>query len=93
MSVSDLEILSQSVQAAQQGDESANRGDLAGAAKHYRRAFELNPYNDIAIMSYGAALARQGDLRGGIKWVEKAVEINPDNERARQNLKAMKADL
>jgi len=44
-------------------------------------------------MSYGAALARQGDLRGGIKWVEKAVEINPDNERARQNLKAMKADL
>jgi tetratricopeptide (TPR) repeat protein len=91
--IGDIEILCQSVREAQQGDAAASRGDMPTAARQYRKAFELNPYNDLTLMSYGVVLARQGNLREGIQWVEKAVRVNPDNERAKRNLKGMKADL
>ena len=63
------------------------------AADAYRQAFEANPFNDVAIMSYGCLLAGQGKLKEGIQWVRKAIEVNPLNVRARQNLAAMEADL
>jgi len=90
LEIQDLEILAQSVRVSMEAD--GLHGSTA-AAELYKQAFELNPYNDVALMSYGRCLARQGSLREGIKWVEKAVEINPGNDRARSNLRAMKADL
>ena len=91
LSVTEIETLSKSVQCGQRGDQAAKEGNLAEAMQHYRDAFELNPYNDLALMSYGVALAHQGQLREGITWVQKAVKVNPSSERAKQNLKAMKA--
>jgi len=87
--VDELEQLSASVKAAQEGDRAAD----SMAASCYKRACEINPYNDIALMSYGCALANQGNLREGIKWVEKAVKVNPKNDRARRNLQGMKRDM
>jgi tetratricopeptide (TPR) repeat protein len=87
--VEELEQLSESVNAAQEGDRLPD----SEAAGCYKRAFEINPYNDIALMSYGCALANQGNLSEGIKWVEKAVKVNPNSERARRNLQGMKRDL
>ena len=89
LSVEELEQLSASVKAAQEGDRAAD----SMAASCYKKALEINPYNDIALMSYGCALANQGNLREGIKWVEKAVKVNPNNERAKRNLQGMKRDL
>jgi tetratricopeptide (TPR) repeat protein len=89
----DIEVLCKSVESGQRGDEAASEGDLEDAARHYRDAFERNPYNDLALMSYGVALAQQGQLREGIEWVEKALKVNPQNERARNNLKAMRSEL
>ncbi|MBN1808906.1 MAG: tetratricopeptide repeat protein [Planctomycetes bacterium] len=93
LSVDELSTLARSVEAGQRGDQATSGGDLGEAAKHYREAFTLNPYNDLALMSYGVALAQLGDLRKGIRWVEKALRVNPGNERARNNLAAMKNEL
>ena len=90
--VDELEQLSKSVEAAQEG-ERADSSNMSRVTSCYKRASEINPYNDIALMSYGCALANQGNLRKGIKWVEKAVKVNPKNERARRNLQGMKRDM
>lgn len=90
LSVSELEILSQSVYNSMKAD---NESNPSKQTLLYKYAFELNPYNDLAIMSYGCALANQGNLREGIKWLEKAVKINPKNERAFRNLQGMKAHI
>ncbi len=92
LEVADLERLAEAVRLGQQGDRAAPR-DLEEAAEHYRRAAELNPYNDLALMSYGVALAKLGRVREGIEWVERAVKINPKSQRARDNLRLMRADL
>ena len=93
LEIADLERLRESVKFTRDADEAASQGNMAEAARLYRRTTELNPYDDLALMSYGVALAKQGDLREGIKWVEKAVSVNPKNERARRNLQAMRANL
>ena len=93
LSISELETLSESVQEGQQGDACAGCGDFSDAASHYRKACELNPHNDLAIMSYGCALAHQGELQEGIQCVKKALRVNPRNERAKSNLKGTKAEL
>ena len=93
LTVEELESLCESAECGQKADSFADRGDLVNAAKCYREAFELNPYNDLALLSYGVALAQQGNLREGIKWVQKALDVNPDSERIRNNLSAMKAEL
>ena len=90
LSVNELEILNQSVQLSKKGD---NESNLLEQIQLYRKACELNPYNDLALMSYGCGLANQGNLREGIKWVGKAVKINPKNDRARRNLQGMKSNL
>lgn len=93
LDASEITQLADSVQSSIQGDDAIARNDLAKATQHYQRAFELNPYNDIALMSYGVCLARRGQLREGIRWVEKAVAADSSNERARRSLEMMKADL
>jgi tetratricopeptide (TPR) repeat protein len=93
LEISDLERLLRSVNSTLEADKAASQGNMSEAARLYKRTVELNPYDDLALMSYGVSLARQGNLREGIKWVEKAVNVNPKNERARRNLQGMKADL
>jgi tetratricopeptide (TPR) repeat protein len=92
LEVADLERLAESVRMSMQGDQASSR-DMEQAAQHYKRAAEINPYNDLALMSYGVALAKLGRLREGIQWVERAIKVNPGNQRARENLRLMKADL
>jgi len=88
--VADIEILMQSVEYSMKADKAV---DSREQMQLYRKAAELNPYNDLALMSYGCAAANDGNLREGIKWVEKALKVNPDNARARRNLQGMKASL
>ena len=90
--VDELEQLSASVEAGQEGDAAAS-SNMSRAAACYKKAVDINPYNDLALMSYGCALANQGNLREGVKWVEKAVKVNPKNDRARRNLQGMKRNL
>lgn len=92
LSISDLERLAESVSFTIRADEASNT-DLAQAAELYKKAFELNPFDDIAIMSYGVALAMQGSVREGIKWIEQALEVNPNSERARRQLEGFKSYL
>lgn len=90
--IDELEQLLASVEAAQEGDRAAS-SNMSRAATCYKKAADINPYNDTALMSYGCALANQGNLREGVKWVEKAVKVNPANERAKRNLQGIKRNL
>jgi Flp pilus assembly protein TadD len=67
--------------------------EIEWATELYKKAFDLNPYDDLAVMSYGVGLARQGKLREGEKWIKKATELNPANLRAQQNLAALRSQL
>ena len=93
LAVADIERLKESVRLVMKADEVARTGGptaFSGAAGLYRSAAEINPFNDLALMSCGVSFARSGNLREGIPWVEKAVQVNPGNERARGNLQAMR---
>jgi len=92
LDIPSLERLNESVKCTMKAD-SLSLSNISEAAKFYQKASEINPYNDLALMSCGVAFARQRNLREGIKWIEKALSINPNNERARRNLEAMKRDL
>ena len=81
------------VEASAQLCVKAEGTDDQTATQLYREAFETNPFNDLAMMSYGCLLAASGNLREGIEWVRKASELNPLNDRAKRNLAAMEADL
>ena len=65
--IDELEQLSASVEAAQEGDRTAS-SNMSRAATCYKKAADINPYNDTALMSYGCALANQGNLYEGVKW-------------------------
>lgn len=92
LEIVDLERLRDSVICTIRADQAAT-ADILKAAELYHRAMELNPFDDVATMSYGVALAQQGDVREGLKWVEHAVKLNPGNERAQRNLAAVKSYL
>ena len=93
LEVADLEKLLEAARAMVDGDTAAQKRNLAEAAKLFRKAIDLNPYHDLALMSYGTSIGMQGNLREGVKWVEKSIRVNPKNERARRNLEAMKSRL
>ncbi len=92
LSVGEIDKLKESVEYGQKGDAAAG-SSMGQAASMYKKAIEANPYNSLALLSYGVAVANLWDLREGIKWVEKALQIDPQNERIRNNLKGMKAAL
>jgi tetratricopeptide (TPR) repeat protein len=93
LSPAELERLEKSAQSLRRADQFSSDDKMDAAAAAYREAFESNPYNDLAIMSYGCALANSGDVREGIKWVERSLALNPDNERAKRNLAGMRSLL
>ena len=92
LSIPELETLRASVTSAMEGDKYPATMP-SSAAKAYKKAFELNPYNDLALMSYGCTIANMGNIREGMRWVEKALAVNPENERARMNIEGMKWSL
>lgn len=83
----DLEQLAESVKCAMQVDSLTGKA----AAAQCKKAADINPYNDMAVMSYGCILANEGVPWEGAMWVERAIQINPANERARRNLAAIRA--
>jgi len=64
----------------------AERGDLAGADKHLRRAAEINPKNDIIQSNLALVLARQGNLAEATKHFHRALEINPKDSATLNNM-------
>jgi hypothetical protein len=90
LDVPELKKVSESASLCVKGNQTRDDHE---AAEFYRRAFEVNPYNDVAIMSYGCLLGGMGRLAEGIGWVQKAISVNPLNERAKRNLATMQADL
>ena len=90
LDIEELKTLQKSIEFVIKGDECQNE---VQAAEFYRKAFEINPFDDIALMSYGSLIAGQGKLVEGIRWVKKAIEVNPTNARAIANLRAMEQDL
>ena len=64
----------------------AERGDLAEADKHLRRAAEINPKNDIIQSNLALVLARQGNLAEATKHFHRALEINPKDSATLNNM-------
>ena len=64
----------------------AQRGDLADADKHLRRAAEINPKNDVIQSNLALVLARQGNLAEATKHFRRALEINPKDPATLNNM-------
>ena len=68
------------------GRSMAQRGALAEADKHLRRAAEINPRNDIIQSNLALVLARQGNLAEATKHFRRALEINPKDPATLNNM-------
>ena len=68
------------------GRSVAQRGDLAEAEKHLRRAVEFNAQNDVFQSNLALILARQGNLAEATKHFRRALEINPDDPATLNNM-------
>ena len=64
----------------------AQRGDLAEAEKHLRRAVEFNAKNNVFQSNLALILARQGNLAEATKHFRRALEINPDDPATLNNM-------
>ena len=62
------------------------RGDHGAAARHFRRAAELDPTSSMAEYDLGTLLQSRGELDAAIGHLRRALEIRPDHARARINL-------
>jgi protein O-mannosyl-transferase len=68
------------------GRFAAQRGDLAEAEKHLRRAVEINPQNDVIQSNLALALARKGNLVEATAHFHRALEINPADPATLNNM-------
>ena len=68
------------------GRFAAERGELAEAENHLRRAVEINPTNDVMQSNLALALARQGNLTEAIDHFRRALKINPTDPATLNNL-------
>jgi len=62
------------------GTVSFQQGDFEGAARHYRRALEINPRSAWAYAHLGEACLFQADKDGARRHLKKAVEIDSRGE-------------
>jgi HEAT repeat protein len=87
LNIPDLERLAESVRLAMKVD------NLIGeeAENQCLMAININPYNDMAVMSYGCLLANQGTPWVGEVWIEQAIQLNPANDKALKNLAALRS--
>jgi protein O-mannosyl-transferase len=68
------------------GRFTAQRGDLAEAEKHLRRAVEINPTNDVIQSNLALVLARRGNLAEAMAHFYRALEINPADPATLNNM-------
>jgi Flp pilus assembly protein TadD len=68
------------------GRFAAQRGDLAEAESHLRRAVEFNPQNDVFQSNLALILARQGNLAEATDHFRRALEINPKDPATLNNM-------
>jgi tetratricopeptide (TPR) repeat protein len=71
---------------AQYGGALGNRGDLAGAIPHLRRAVELRPHRPGYQANAGLALLRAGRAGESLPFLERAVAAQPGHLDAATNL-------
>jgi Flp pilus assembly protein TadD len=65
----------------------------ADAARHLRRALDLDPNDAELASNLGAVLAMTGDLPAAIEALETALRLDSNNRMARQNLDRARAQL
>jgi Flp pilus assembly protein TadD len=75
------------------GRSMAQRGDLAEAEKHLRRAVEINPRNDVIQSNLALVLARRGSLAEATEHFRRALEINPKDPASLNNMGITLAQL
>ena len=64
----------------------ADRGDLAGAEKHLRRAAEMSPKKDVVQSFLAMVLAKQGNLVEATQRFHRALQINPKDPATLNNM-------
>lgn len=62
------------------------RGDLAGAERHYALALTSRPDDPLAVFNLGVALQDQGKLEAAVAAYERALAADPDLADAHYNL-------
>ena len=68
------------------GRFAVQRGDLAEAENHLRRAIEINPTNDVIQSNLALVLARQGNLSDATVHFYRALKINPADPATLNNM-------
>ena len=68
------------------GRFAAQRGNLAKAEEHLRRAVEFNPQNDVFQSNLALILARQGNLAEATDHFRRALKINPKDPATLNNM-------
>jgi Flp pilus assembly protein TadD len=68
------------------GRFAAQRGNLAEAEAHLRRAVAFNPQNDVFQSNLALILARQGNLGEATDHFRRALEINPKDPATLNNM-------
>jgi protein O-mannosyl-transferase len=63
-----------------------NRGDVAGAVEHYRRAIEIAPREPQPYYNIGQLYLVAGDFERAREWLERAVALDPNYADAHGNL-------
>ncbi len=64
------------------GDAAFAKNDYEEAAKHYAKAFELDPKSYSAALFLGDCYFALKNIPKAAEWYEKAIQINPDTETA-----------
>ena len=68
------------------GKELNARGDIDGAARHYKRAIKIVPNDGLAYNNLGMVLEKQGKSDEAMKMFYKAMELSPRLETAHYNM-------
>ena len=74
------------------GNEYFRRADFKTAAQHYRRALEINPAYDLAIVNLAGAYRSLGDYEAAILGYERYLEKDPKNAWIRYQLGELYVD-
>ncbi|WP_428261880.1 protein kinase domain-containing protein [Haliangium sp.] len=64
------------------GEQALRSGNILEAARHFKKALELDPKNADAVMGQGEIAYRQGSYSNAIARLEKAVRMRPRSARA-----------
>ena len=74
------------------GNEYFRKADFKTAAEHYRKALEINPSYDLAIVNLAGAYRSMGDYEAAILGYERYLEKDPKNAWIRYQLGELYVD-